>query len=116
PFDLLREVGLGGSAAVYQAVDHDLGRHVALKVYHQPERDRNQLAHEARVAVMLEGSGIVRVYDLDPEHGWLALEWAPAGALREHIRGRELGRLLPIDRWAMPLAIALARVHSSGWV
>ena len=50
PFDLLREVGRGGGAAVYEAVDRELGRHVALKVYHQPERDRDQLAHEARVA------------------------------------------------------------------
>ena len=116
PFDLLREVGRGGAAAVYEAVDRELGRHVALKVYHHPERDRNQLAHEARVAVMLEGAGIVRVFDLDPDHGWIALEWAPAGALREQIRGGELTRLLPIDRWAIPLANALARVHAAGWV
>jgi serine/threonine-protein kinase len=116
PFDLLREVGRGGAAAVYQAADRHLGRHVALKVYHQPERDREQLAHEARVAVALEGAGIVRVLDVDPEHGWLALEWAPAGALREAIRARDLGRLLPIERWALPLAGALARVHAAGWV
>jgi serine/threonine-protein kinase len=116
PFDLLREVGRGGAAAVYQAVDRELGRHVALKVYHQPERDRGQLAHEARVAVLLDGAGIVKVFDLDPEHGWIALEWAPGGALREQIRGRERKTLLPIDRWAVPLAIALARVHTAGWV
>ncbi|MBX3223284.1 MAG: protein kinase [Labilithrix sp.] len=116
PFDLLREVGRGGAAAVYQAVDRELGRHVALKVYHQPERDRSQLGHEARVAVMLEGAGIVRVFDLDPDHGWIALEWAPGGALREQIRGRDLGRLLPLERWALPLAAALARVHAAGWI
>jgi serine/threonine-protein kinase len=116
PFDLLREVGRGGAAAVYQAVDRQLGRHVALKVYHQPERDRSQLAHEARVAVLLEGAGIVRVFDVDPDHGWIALEWAPAGTLREQIRSRDLSRLLPIERWAFPLAIALARVHAAGWV
>ncbi|HVJ89594.1 MAG TPA: protein kinase [Labilithrix sp.] len=116
PFDLLREVGRGGAAAVYEAVDRDLGRHVALKVYHQPERDRSQLAHEAKVAVSLEGAGIVRVFDVDPEHGWLALEWAPAGALREQIRSRARNSLLPIDRWALPLAAALARVHATGWV
>lgn len=116
PFDLLREVGRGGAGAVYEAVDRELGRHVALKVYHQPERDRLQLAHEARVAVMLEGPGIVRVFDVDPDHGWLALEWAQAGTLRERIRERDVARLLPIERWAVPLAQALARVHSSGWV
>lgn len=116
PFDLLREVGRGGAGAVYEAVDRELGRHVALKVYHQPERDRTQLAHEARVAVALEGPGVVRVFDLDPDHGWVALEWAQFGTLREHVRKRDLSRLLPIERWAMPLALALARTHSAGWV
>lgn len=116
PFDLLREVGRGGAAAVYQAVDRELGRHVALKVYHQPERDRAQLAHEARVAVLLEGAGIVRVFDVDPDHGWIALEWAPAGALREQIRAQDAARLFPVGRWAVPLAQALARVHAAGWV
>jgi serine/threonine-protein kinase len=116
PFDLLREVGRGGAGAVYEAVDRELGRHVALKVYHQPERDRTQLAHEARVAVMLEGPGIVRVFDVDPDHGWLALEWAQAGTLRERIRERDAARLLPIERWALPLAQALVRVHGASWV
>lgn len=116
PFDLLREVGRGGAAAVYQAVDRELGRHVALKVYHQPERDKTQLAHEARVAVALEGVGIVRVFDVDPDHGWIALEWAPAGALRDPIRSKDIARLVPIERWALPLAYALARVHAAGWV
>jgi serine/threonine-protein kinase len=116
PFDLLREVGRGGAGAVYEAVDRELGRHVALKVYHQPERDRTQLAHEARVAVMLEGPGIVRVFDVDPDHGWLALEWAQGGTLRERIRERDVGRLLPIERWAVPLAQGLARVHAGAWV
>jgi len=116
PFDLLREVGRGGAAAVYEAVDRELGRHVALKVYHQPERDRHQLAHEARVAVDLEGQAVVRVFDLDPDHGWIALEWAMHGTLRECVRSLDLGRLLPIERWALPLALALARVHQHGWV
>lgn len=116
PFDLLREVGRGGAGAVYEAVDRDLGRQVALKVYHRPERDKGQLAHEARVAAALEGPGVVRVFDLDPDHGWIALEWAHLGALREHVRARDLARLLPIERWALPLARALARTHTSGWV
>lgn len=116
PFDLLREVGRGGAGAVYQAIDRELGRHVALKVYHQPERDRHQLAHEARVAVALDGAGIVRVFDVDPEHGWIALAWSPGGALREPIRARDVARLVPVERWALPLAVALMRVHRAGWV
>jgi eukaryotic-like serine/threonine-protein kinase len=116
PFDLLREVGRGGAAAVYEAVDRELSRHVALKIYHHPERDRAQLAHEARVAVALDGPGVVRVFDLDPDHGWIALEWSQHGTVREQIRARDHARLLPIERWAVPLAHALARVHAAGWV
>ena len=116
PFRLLREVARGGAGAVYEAEDRELLRRVALKVYHHPERDRAQLAHEARVAVDLEGPALVRVFDLDPDHGWIALEWAMHGTLRECVRARDLTRLLPIERWALPLALALARVHAHGWV
>lgn len=116
PFDLLREVGRGGAGAVYEAVDRELERHVALKVYHRPDRDKEQLTHEARVAVALEGPGVVRVFDLDPEHGWIALEWAAKGTLRDGIRANNVAQLLPLDRWAIPLAQALERVHRSGWV
>ena len=109
PFRLHREVARGGAGTVYEAEDVDLGRRVALKVYHRAERDREQLLHEARVAIALAGPGVVRVYDVDLDHGWLAMEWTDLGALR--------GRLdLPMSRWALPLARALSRVHAAGWV
>ncbi len=116
PYQLLREVARGGAGAVYEADDRELGRRVALKVYHEPTRDRDQLVHEARVAVSLSGPGVVRVFDLDPDHGWIALEWAPLGAVRERLRAGDLASLLPVERWALPLAQALARVHDAGWV
>lgn len=116
PFDLLREIARGGAGAVYEAVDRDLGRKVALKVYHQPERDRGQLAHEGAVAVRLEGPGVVRVYDVDPDHGWIALEWARSGAIRDMLRARTTAELFPVERWLYPLVSALGRVHAAGWV
>jgi hypothetical protein len=116
PFELLREVGRGGTAAVYEATDRALGRRVALKVYHRPDRDRAQLLHETRVAVSLSGPGIVRIFDVDPQQGWLALEWATLGVLETLIRTRRVELLAPLRRWAIPLAAALARVHAAGWV
>ena len=116
PFRLLREVARGGAGAVYEAEDRELLRKVALKVYHHVERDRPQLVHEARVASALRGPGIVRVFDIDPTHGWIALEWAPRGALRDRIRARDREVLVPVERWALPLAAALARAHAAGWV
>jgi serine/threonine-protein kinase len=116
PYQLLREVARGGAGAVYEAEDRDLGRRLALKVYHEPTRDRDQLLHEVRLAVSLAGPGIVRIFDVDPEHGWIALEWAPLGAIRERLRARDGAALLPIERWLLPLARALARVHDAGLV
>jgi serine/threonine-protein kinase len=115
PFRLLAEVGRGGAGAVYEAEDRELGRKVALKVYHRPDRDRAQLLHEARVAVALAGPGIVRVFDVDPSQGWLVMEWVRLGALRTLLRSGD-PILFPIERWAVPLARGLARVHSAGWV
>jgi hypothetical protein len=116
PFLLLREVARGGAGAVYEAEDRELGRRVALKVYHHPERDRAQLLHEARVAAALAGKGILRVLDADPDHGWLALEWAPLGSLRALLRASDREFLSPVGRWAIPLAEAVAKVHAAGWV
>jgi tRNA A-37 threonylcarbamoyl transferase component Bud32 len=108
PFLLLREAGRGGSAAVYEAEDRELGRRVALKVYHRPDRDRAKLLHEARVAVAVAGEGVVPVLDVDPDRGWLAMQWAPLGALASQRR--------PGTAWVPPLARAMARVHAAGWV
>lgn len=116
PYQLLREVARGGAGAVYEAEDRELGRRLALKVYHEPTRDRDQLLHEVRTAVALAGPGVVRVFDVDPDHGWIALEWAPLGALRERIRANDRASLAPVERWLLPLARALARVHDAGLV
>lgn len=109
PYRLLREAGRGGSAAVYEAEDRELLRRVALKVYHRPDRDRAKLLHEARVGVAVAGEGIVPVLDVDPRSGWLAMQWAPLGALAAQRRSIGMG-------WVGPLARALARVHAAGWV
>ncbi len=116
PYQLLREVARGGAGAVYEAEDRELGRRLALKVYHEPTRDRDQLLHEVRVAVALSGPGVVRIFDVDPDHGWIALEWAPLGAIRERIRARDRAALFPIESWFVPVAHALARVHAAGLV
>jgi serine/threonine-protein kinase len=119
PFDLVREVARGGAGVVFEAKDRELGRTVALKLYHQPERDRAQLLSEGRVAAALEGAGVVRVFDVEPTEGWLALEWATHGALRDALRPKEggpdpLGGHL--ETILAGLLSALARVHAQGWV
>lgn len=116
PFQIVREVARGGAGVVYEAVDKTLGRSVGLKLYHHPDADREQLLHEVRAAAALGGAGVVRVFDLDPSAGWIALEWVPRGALREALRARDVGSVLPMEQWLLPLARTVARVHAAGWV
>lgn len=116
PFRIVREIGRGGAGAVYEAEDRILGRRVALKMYHQVARERAQLESEAWLAVRLAGPGVLRVFDVDPEEGWIAYEWARFGSVRDHLRAGDLSILLPLHRWLLPLAEALARLHRQGVV
>ncbi|UQA55883.1 serine/threonine-protein kinase [Polyangium aurulentum] len=116
PFRLLREVARGGAGTVYEAEDTVLGRRIAFKVYHRRGRDRSQLEREGHLAARLAGPGVLRVLDADPEEGWIALEWVPRGSVRDMLARGEIAPLAPVDRWARPLARALARLHASGVV
>jgi serine/threonine-protein kinase len=115
-FRIVGEAGRGGAASVYEAIDEPLGRTVALKIYHEPGAARAQLEREARIAVALSGRGIVRVFDADPRAGWIALEWLAGGALRRWIGSASIDLLWPVERWVVPLLVAVARVHAHGLV
>ncbi|NUQ78216.1 MAG: serine/threonine protein kinase [Polyangiaceae bacterium] len=114
PFRLLREVARGGAGAVYEAEDELLGRRVAFKVYHGRSEDRSLLEREIRTAASLAGPGVIRIFDASPGDGWIAIEWIARGSVRDVLRSGDIAALLPIVRWARPLARALSRVHAAG--
>jgi serine/threonine-protein kinase len=113
---IVAEAGRGGAGAVYEAFDDALGRLVAFKVYHQASRDREQLLREARTAVRLRGHGVVRIFDVDIDRGFLVMEWAACGALRVHLRQHDTAVVGRVDHWAATVLSTLARVHASGWI
>ncbi|MBL9025185.1 MAG: protein kinase [Myxococcales bacterium] len=116
PFTILREVARGGAGAVYEATDELLGRRVAFKVYHGESGARGAIEREIRLASRLSGSGVVHVLDAAPERGWVALEWAPLGSLKDLLRAGRRDVLEPVESWARPLAEALRRIHRAGFV
>lgn len=113
-FRLLREVARGGAGTIYEAEDDQLGRRVAYKIYHRGAEDAEQITREARMAVRVRGPGVLRIYDADPQQGWLATEWVVGGNLRDRLARRE--RLSPLDGWVPALIRGLARVHAAGLV
>jgi eukaryotic-like serine/threonine-protein kinase len=111
-YRILREVGRGGAGTVYEAVDESLGRRLAFKVFHRRGADADALLRESRLASMLGPRFAVRVFDADPAEGWVAMEWATGGSLRDVFARSST----PPSGWVLPLAEALASLHATGVV
>ncbi|MGZ3418398.1 MAG: serine/threonine-protein kinase [Polyangiales bacterium] len=114
PYTLVREVARGGSAVVYEATAQLLqgkSRTIALKLAHERKTARSWLAHEARVAIRFRGPGVIPIFDVDPEEGWLAMAWAEGGSLREKLRAPETD-----PRFVRALLATLADVHAAGFI
>jgi eukaryotic-like serine/threonine-protein kinase len=87
-----------------------------LKLYHEAVRDLSELIAEAQTTCALEGPWTVRVFDMAPEQGWIAYEWAGFGSVRDHLRAHHTTFLAPVMTWLLPLARGLERVHAAGYV
>src|SRR5690606_21976390 len=119
-YRILRMLGRGGMADVYEAEDAMLGRRVALKVL-PPEfgRDENAVARfqkEVRAAAVLNHAGIVTVYDVAQEQGlhYYAMRLLGGGDLRSRIdQGLTAQQALGVLHH---LAGAFAHAHAAGFV
>ncbi|MFN8459268.1 MAG: protein kinase [Anaerolineae bacterium] len=87
-YQLIKKIGEGGLAEVYQAQDMALGRMVAVKVL-RPQYTRNpnflvNFHREAQSAAKLNDPHIVAVYDFgqDKDRPYIVLEWIAGSDLR----------------------------------
>lgn len=118
-YRIVAELGRGGASAVFRAEDILLGRTLALKVFHRPREQRAQLLREAELAVRARGAHVVRVFDADPDQGFLAMELCEGGALRRVLRAAretDAHARFVIEDWLTPLVGAVGRVHAIGLV
>jgi serine/threonine protein kinase len=122
-YEILRELGRGGTSTVYLARDQALGISLALKVLHPQlaaaERSEacRRFFQEARVAAGLRHPGVVAIYDLDEPTRTLVMEYLAGGSLRDRLRTGGAG--LPLDEaraLARSMLSALSFVHTRGVV
>ncbi len=129
-YRLVRELGRGGTSAVYLARDQVLEIPIALKVLHPqlagPARSeaRRRFFAEARLAAALRHPGVIAIYDLDEGARTLSMEYVAGGTLRARLRqvaaGNPNGAGDPgfdgaeILATARSLLDALAHVHARG--
>jgi alpha-tubulin suppressor-like RCC1 family protein/tRNA A-37 threonylcarbamoyl transferase component Bud32 len=101
-FEMLRELGRGGTAVVYLARERALDRHVAIKViratYVEDESAAARLIREARTVAQLQHPNIVMLYGtrrLGDGSLALVMQYVSGRTLKEEIRA---SGALPFDR------------------
>jgi tRNA A-37 threonylcarbamoyl transferase component Bud32 len=124
-YDLLRPIGTGGAATVYEAVHRSLGRRVALKLLHaspsdavHAEQARARFVRETRAASRVRHAHVVEIFDFGETDGvaFLAMELIEGGTLAQLLR-REAK--LPLSRAVeilLPILSAVATLHLAGVV
>ena len=119
---LEEQVGAGGMAVVFRAVDGRLGRQVALKVLApalaSDEEFRRRFIRESRAAAAVDDPHIVPVYEAGEAGGvlFIAMRYVAGGDV--HALLRRQGPL-PADQVAAiisPVASALDAAHAAGLV
>jgi len=123
-YELLNELGRGGSAVVYRARDKALGREVAIKVVHTRTAGANddaiaRLDREARTVAKLQHPNIVTVYAVKRlREGGLALvmQLVPGRTLKQTIADKGAFSSEQAERVIRDVAQALAYAHSHGVV
>lgn len=119
-FEILEEVGRGGMATVYKAIQRNLNRTVALKVIHKNligyKEFLERFHREAQLSASLNHHNIVTIYDEGSSEGvhYIAMEYLDGIDLHRMIQ--EKGRLQiqeAIDIIA-PIAEALNYAHNRG--
>ena len=119
-YRLVEQIGMGGMAIVYRAIDQRTGHSVAVKVL-KPEFNKDaefvsRFQREAEAASKMTHHNIVNLLDvgMDGENRYLIMEYVQGKTLKEVIR--EKGRLSPNVAAQITIRIlsALQHAHQNG--
>jgi serine/threonine-protein kinase PpkA len=90
-YNIESQIGTGGMAVVYRAIQESLGRPVALKVMHPLFADSPEFTerflNEGRLLASLRHSHIMTIYDIGVSDGlhYISMEYVDGGDLRQRI-------------------------------
>lgn len=120
-YRLLREVGQGGMAIVYRAIDETLKRDVAIKVLHQhlasePE-SKARLEREAQSVAKLHHENILEIFDYsgpDSASSYIVTEFIDGQTLKDFLAARAIAYPEVAALIALEIGGALAHAHAAG--
>jgi tRNA A-37 threonylcarbamoyl transferase component Bud32 len=120
-YRLLHEVGQGGMAIVYRAIDETLKREVAVKVLHQhlssePE-SKLRLQREAQSVAKLRHENILEIFDYsgpDSASAYIVTEFIDGSTLKELVTARPIAFPEVAALIAVGIGEALSHAHAAG--
>ena len=119
-YQIVEQIGRGGMATVFKALDPQLNRHVAIKVLPSYQIDDStfveRFRNEAQAVARLNHANIVQVHDYGDDKGftYIVIEHVTGGTLSD-----QLDKRLPLTDvldLISPLADALESAHGQGIV
>lgn len=121
-YEIIEEIGRGGMATVYKAMQPSLKRYVALKVlppYFAHDEDFvARFKHEALAVAKLRHPNIVQVYDFHEEGDclYLAMEYVPGGSVKDKFSKEKPLNLKLAVKLIIEVAQALHHAHEKGFI
>jgi Protein kinase domain len=128
-YELVRPLGSGGGGTVYEAIDADLGRRVALKVLHtravppgagavDAGGAQARFLHEGRIAAQIRHPHVVDVFDVGVDEGvsFLVMELVGGETLAQLLARESRLALAQAVEILLPIASAVAELHANGVV
>lgn len=123
-YQIIEPLGEGGMGAVYVAVQHPLGRKVALKVLRPPNPDdsahvQERFLREARAAARLSHPNVVTVHDFGIDEvgrSFLVMEWVQGDTLRTRLKAQAPFPWRQALNITADIARALRAAHEHGIV
>ena len=119
-YTLMKVIGEGSSAVVFQADDMRTGRPVAVKIL-KPEHSSDikavkRFENECKVISMLSHSSIVRVVDVSVNNSpkYIVMEYINGITLRQYMDGRGALPFSDIMEFGEQILSALEHAHSKG--
>ncbi len=123
-YEIIEEVGVGGMAVVYKALDTVLNRYVAVKVlkneYMEDQDFLRKFAMEAQSAASLTHPNIVSVFDVGSsyvdgrKYNYIVMEYVDGKTLKDIIDEKQILPIEDIVNYGVQIANALECAHKNG--
>ena len=117
-YEILEQIGVGGMAVVFKAMDHRLNRLVAVKIlkedYLNDAEFRRRFHVESQAVAMMSHPNIVSVYDVSRNEGieYIVMELIDGISLKQYMVQRGALSWRETLHFSMQIAKALEHAHS----